>query len=106
MGSSIGFTVSLFGTGASANISLTDTIHSRSWTILALVSSVRRIVPDPLCRPSDRVVFQNLEDFDLAANLQLIWLRNNDSALLKDFRTTTHHVAIKLQPFHSESKCV
>jgi DNA-binding transcriptional LysR family regulator len=43
------------------------------------------IMPDPLCHPSDRVVFKKLEDFDLAANLQLIWLRNNDSGLLKQF---------------------
>jgi DNA-binding transcriptional LysR family regulator len=64
------------------------------------------IVPDPLCRPSDHVVFKRLEDFDLAANLQLIWLRNNDSALLKDFTTTTRQVATKLQPFRPESTCV
>jgi DNA-binding transcriptional LysR family regulator len=64
------------------------------------------IVPDPLCHPSDRVMFKKLEDFDLPANLQLIWLRNNDSALLKEFATTTHQVATKLRPFHSESTCV
>jgi DNA-binding transcriptional LysR family regulator len=43
------------------------------------------ILPDPLSHDSDRVVFKKLEDFDLAANLQLVWLRENDSRLLKEF---------------------
>jgi DNA-binding transcriptional LysR family regulator len=51
------------------------------------------IIPDPFCHPSDRVVFKQLEDFDLAANLQLIWLRKNDSSLLKEFTATTRQVA-------------
>jgi DNA-binding transcriptional LysR family regulator len=50
------------------------------------------IVPDPLCNPSDRVVFKKLDDFDLAANLQLIWLRDNDSELLKEFTAITREV--------------
>jgi DNA-binding transcriptional LysR family regulator len=45
------------------------------------------ILPDPLCHDSDRVVFKELEDFNLAANLQLVWLRENDSTLLKQFVT-------------------
>ena len=51
------------------------------------------IIPDPLCHPSDSVVFKKLLDLDLAANLQLTWLRNNDSALLKEFTATTRQVA-------------
>jgi DNA-binding transcriptional LysR family regulator len=43
------------------------------------------ILPDPLSHDSDRVVFKKLEDFNLAANLQLAWLRENDSTLLKEF---------------------
>jgi DNA-binding transcriptional LysR family regulator len=43
------------------------------------------ILPDPLSHDSDRVVFRKLEDFNLAANLQLVWLKENDSALLKEF---------------------
>lgn len=44
------------------------------------------ILPDPLSHDSDRVVvFKKLEDFNLAANLQLVWLRENDSTLLKEF---------------------
>ena len=43
------------------------------------------ILPDPLSHDSDRVVFKKLEDFDLAANLQLVWLRENDSTLVKEF---------------------
>jgi hypothetical protein len=39
------------------------------------------------------VVFKQLEDFDLAANLQLTWLRQNDSALLKEFVAATRQVA-------------
>jgi len=31
------------------------------------------IIPDPFCRPAG-VVFRKLEDLDLAANLQLVWL--------------------------------
>jgi DNA-binding transcriptional LysR family regulator len=45
------------------------------------------ILPDPLSHDSDRVVFKKLEDFNLAANLQLVWLRENDSTLLKQFVT-------------------
>ncbi len=61
------------------------------------------IMPDPLCQPSDRVVFKKLEDFDLAANLQLIWLRDNDSALLKEFTATTRQLTTKLRLFRTES---
>jgi DNA-binding transcriptional LysR family regulator len=61
------------------------------------------IMPDPLCHPADSVVFKKLEDFDLAANLQLIWLRNNHSMLLKEFTAATRQVVTKLQPFRSES---
>jgi DNA-binding transcriptional LysR family regulator len=43
------------------------------------------ILPDPLSHDSDRVVFKKLEDLNLAANLQLVWLRENDSTLLKEF---------------------
>ena len=60
------------------------------------------IIPDPLCRLSDRVVFKKLEDLDLAANLQLTWLRNNDSALLKEFTATTRQLTTKLQLFRTE----
>jgi DNA-binding transcriptional LysR family regulator len=51
----------------------------RLHTLLELVAQGFGValVPDPLCRPSDRVVFKKLEDFDLAVNLQLTWLRNN-----------------------------
>jgi DNA-binding transcriptional LysR family regulator len=45
------------------------------------------ILPDPLSHDSDRVVFKELEDFNLAANLQLVWLRENDATLLKQFVT-------------------
>jgi DNA-binding transcriptional LysR family regulator len=45
------------------------------------------ILPDPLSHDSDRVVFKTLEDLNLAANLQLVWLRENDSTLLKQFIT-------------------
>jgi DNA-binding transcriptional LysR family regulator len=45
------------------------------------------ILPDPLSHHSDRVVFKELEDFNLAANLQLVWLRENDAKLLKQFVT-------------------
>jgi DNA-binding transcriptional LysR family regulator len=51
------------------------------------------IIPDPLCHLSDCVVFKKLQDFDLAANLQLTWLRHNDSALLKEFTSTARQVA-------------
>jgi DNA-binding transcriptional LysR family regulator len=50
------------------------------------------IIPDPFCRP-DRLVFKKLEDFDLAANLRLTWLRHNDSALLKEFTLAARQVA-------------
>jgi DNA-binding transcriptional LysR family regulator len=43
------------------------------------------ILPDPLSHDSDRVMFRKLEDFNLAANLRLVWLKENDSALLKEF---------------------
>jgi DNA-binding transcriptional LysR family regulator len=43
------------------------------------------ILPDPLSHDSDRVVFKKLEDLNLAANLQLVWLRENVSTLLKEF---------------------
>ena len=43
------------------------------------------ILPDPLSYDSERVVFKKLEDLRLAANLQLVWLRENDSTLLKEF---------------------
>jgi len=56
------------------------------------------IMPDPFCRPPGLVVFKKLEDLDLAANLQLIWLRNNDSALLREFTATKRQLAHKLQP--------
>jgi DNA-binding transcriptional LysR family regulator len=55
------------------------------------------IMPDPLCHCSDRVVFKELGDLELAANLQLVWLRRNDSALLKDFAATARQ-AQRLQP--------
>jgi len=45
------------------------------------------ILPDPLSHDSDRVVFKKPEDLTLAANLQLVWLRENDSTLLKQFVT-------------------
>ena len=60
------------------------------------------IIPDPLCRLSDRVVFKKLEDFDLAANLQLTWLRSNNSALLREFTATTRQLATELQLFRAE----
>jgi DNA-binding transcriptional LysR family regulator len=60
------------------------------------------IIPDPLCHPSDGVVFKKLENLDLAANLQLTWLRHNDSALLKEFTATTRQVATKLQFFRTD----
>jgi DNA-binding transcriptional LysR family regulator len=43
------------------------------------------ILPDPLSHDSDRVVFKKLEDLNLAANLQMVWLRENVSTLLKEF---------------------
>jgi len=55
------------------------------------------IIPDPFCRPGG-VVFRKLEDFDLAANLRLAWLRQNESALLKEFTALTRQVAQKFQP--------
>ncbi len=51
------------------------------------------IIPDPLCHCSDYVVFKELKDLELAANLQLVWLHHNDSALLKEFTATTRQVA-------------
>jgi DNA-binding transcriptional LysR family regulator len=61
------------------------------------------IMPDPLCHPSDRVVFKKLEDFDLAANLQLIWLRNNDSGLLKQFIAIARQLRHQTFAFTTES---
>jgi DNA-binding transcriptional LysR family regulator len=60
------------------------------------------IVPDPFCHPSDRVVFKKLEDLDLPANLQLIWLRNNDSALLKEFTAITRQLCPQISAFPTE----
>ena len=47
------------------------------------------ILPDPLSHDLDRVVFKKPEDLTLAANLRLVWLRENDSALLKEFVAAT-----------------
>jgi DNA-binding transcriptional LysR family regulator len=59
------------------------------------------IIPDPFCRPAG-VVFRKLEDLDLAANLQLVWLRQNESAQLKEFTAVARQVAHKFQPVGSE----
>jgi DNA-binding transcriptional LysR family regulator len=59
------------------------------------------IIPDPFCRPAG-VVFRKLEDLDLAANLQLAWLRQNESAQLKEFTAVARQVAHKFQPVSSE----
>jgi DNA-binding transcriptional LysR family regulator len=56
------------------------------------------IIPDPFCRPA-RVVFKKLEDLDLPADLRLMWLRHNDSALLKEFTAAARQVASKIQSF-------
>ena len=50
------------------------------------------ILPDPLSHDLDRVVFKKPEDLTLAANLRLVWLRENDSALLKEFVASTRAV--------------
>ena len=47
------------------------------------------ILPDPLSHDLNRVVFKKPEDLTLAANLRLVWLRENDSALLKEFVAAT-----------------
>ena len=47
------------------------------------------ILPDPVSHDLDRVVFKKPEDLTLAANLRLVWLRDNDSALLKEFVAAT-----------------
>jgi DNA-binding transcriptional LysR family regulator len=60
------------------------------------------IIPDPLYHCSHCVVFKKLEDLDLAANLQFVWLRHNDSALLKEFTVTTRQVARTLQTSRTE----
>jgi DNA-binding transcriptional LysR family regulator len=60
------------------------------------------IIPDPLYHCSRCVVFKKLEDLDLAANLQFVWLRHNDSALLKEFTGTTRQMARTLQTSRTE----
>ena len=60
------------------------------------------IIPDPLCRKSGCVVYKKLEDLDLDANLQLIWLRRNDSALLKEFAASTRHITPSLESSRME----
>jgi DNA-binding transcriptional LysR family regulator len=51
------------------------------------------IIPGLFSRPPIGVVLKTFEDFDLPANLHMMWLRRNDSALLKDFIATTRQVA-------------
>jgi DNA-binding transcriptional LysR family regulator len=63
----------------------------RLHTLLGLVAQGIgiAILPDPLSHDLDRVVFKKPEDLTLAANLRLVWLRENDSALLKEFVAAT-----------------
>jgi DNA-binding transcriptional LysR family regulator len=51
------------------------------------------IIPDPVCWPSGCVVLKKLRDFELTASFRLIWLRRNDSKLLKHFIVATRQVA-------------
>jgi DNA-binding transcriptional LysR family regulator len=51
------------------------------------------IVPNPICWPSRCVVFKQIQDFDLPAAFQLVWLRSNRSRLLADFIQATRQVA-------------
>ena len=56
------------------------------------------IIPRPFCDGPKSVVFKQLEDFDIPANLHLTWLRRNDSPLLKDFIEITRQVATTPSP--------
>jgi DNA-binding transcriptional LysR family regulator len=59
------------------------------------------IIPHPFCGPAG-VVFRKLEDLNLTANLRLTWLRQNDSALLKEFTAAARQVASGFQPVRTE----
>jgi DNA-binding transcriptional LysR family regulator len=61
------------------------------------------IIPDPICWPSPCVVFKKLEDFDLTASFQLIWLRSNDSKVLMAFVTTTRRVVANAKSARSST---
>jgi DNA-binding transcriptional LysR family regulator len=51
------------------------------------------IIPSPFCPDHRRVIFKKLEDFALPANLQFIWLRENNSPLLEQFAESGRAVA-------------
>jgi DNA-binding transcriptional LysR family regulator len=51
------------------------------------------IIPRPFCSEHQRVICKKLVDFELPANLQFIWLRQNNSPLLEQFAESGRAVA-------------